>query len=469
MHPKTLTLLEKMAEKVPEGNQKFAILHDQEIQDFPQACVLIIGDLAKFHYFQQLFTEVEESFGEIPYQEYLLLKNASPVDRPEIYLYESSYEKGEPLQVFEEFFTRNAGYRSDLSTYLPLTDELEQKLHEIISSDELIEKEIISEHTRFSVNDTSFCVDAITSVDYDYAEIHMSFEKDTILLGCASFTDTYIHMNYKTIDDTGNFYKIVLTGFEGGHSGSMIDKHLGNSNVLLAKLLLEINDIKVSKFTGGNKLNVIPTYTEAIIKTNLDINSYVNKFINENSLNYPGLVINVETVTGSNRILTLEDSKLFLDSVANFKNGVINKNNRGEVTTSENLGIVNLSDNILGIGLRSSIEEERLVILDYFNNYCNKYNYKLDIWGYQPGFTTSEDSLLVKDLIKAYKELNNSEPNLKSVHIGLEVAFFKNYIKDLEAVVISSDIIDPHAPSERVSIESIKRCDEWLQRYLTNK
>lgn len=295
------------------------------------------------------------------------------------------------------------------------------------------------------------------------------FEKDTILLGCASFTDTYIHMNYKTIDDTGNFYKIILTGFEGGHSGSMIDKHRGNSNVLLAKLLLEINDIRVSKFTGGNRLTVIPTYTEAIIKTNLDINSYVNKFINENSLNYPGLVINVETVTGSNSILTLEDSKLFLDSVANFKNGVINKNNRGEVTTSENLGIVNLSDNILGIGLRSSIEEERLVILDYLNNYCNKYNYKIDIWGYQPSFITSEDSLLVKDLIKAYKEFNNSEPNLKSVHIGLEVAFFKNYIKDLEAVVISSDIIDPHAPSERVSIESIKRCDEWLKRYLTNK
>lgn len=181
MHPKTLALLEKMAEKAPEGNQKFAILHDQEIPD-SQACALIIGDLAKFHHFQQLFAEVEESFNEIPYQEYLLLKNASPVDRPEIYLYESSYKKGEPLQVFEEFFTRNAGYRSDLSTYLPLTDELEQKLHEIISSDELIEKEITSEHTRFSVNDTSFCVDAITSTaDYDCAEIHMSFEKDTIL------------------------------------------------------------------------------------------------------------------------------------------------------------------------------------------------------------------------------------------------------------------------------------------------
>lgn len=295
------------------------------------------------------------------------------------------------------------------------------------------------------------------------------FEKDTILLGCASFTDTYIHMNYTFTNDTGNFYKIILTGFEGGHSGSMIDKHRGNSNVLLAKLLLEINDIRVSKFTGGNRLTVIPTYTEAIVKTNLDINSYVNKFINENSLNYPGLVINVETVTGSNSILTLEDSKLFLDSVANFKNGVINKNNRSEVTTSENLGIVNLSDNILGIGLRSSIEEERLVILDYLNNYCNKYNYKIDIWGYQPSFITSEDSLLVKDLIKAYKEFNNSEPNLKSVHIGLEVAFFKNYIKDLEAVVISSDIFDPHSPNERVSIESIKRCDEWLQRYLTNK
>ena len=295
------------------------------------------------------------------------------------------------------------------------------------------------------------------------------FEENTVLIGCAGFTDTYMHMNYSFQEDTGDYYKIILTGFEGGHSGYKIDTNHGNSNILLAKLLMEISDVRVSKFTGGVKLNVIPTYTEAVIKTNLDINSFIDKFLNENSFKYPGLTIKVESVTGSNSLLSLEDSKTFLDSVANFKNGVINKNNRSEVTTSENLGIVNLSDNILGIGLRSSIDEERLVMLDYFNDYCNQYNYKLDIWGYQPGFTTSEDSLLVKDLVEAYKEFNGSGPIVKSIHVGLEVAFFKEYIPGLEAAVISPDIRDAHSPNEKVSIESIKRCDEWLKRYLINK
>ena len=80
-----------------------------------------------------------------------------------------------------------------------------------------------------------------------------------------------------------------------------------------------------------------------------------------------------------------------------------------------------------------------------------------------------EDSSLVKDLIKVYQEFNDNKPLLKSVHIGVEVGLLKEKIKDLEVVIISPKIIDAHSPSERVEINSIKRCDEWLLRYLKNK
>ena len=292
------------------------------------------------------------------------------------------------------------------------------------------------------------------------------FESDSILLGSASFTDIYLHMNYQYNEECNDLYKITLSGIEGGHSGFNIDKNRGNSNILLAKLLFSLNDVKLSSFIGGTKLNVIPTECEAIIKTKLDINKYISKFIQDEKKKYPLINVSIEKINSINKLLTIEDSKVFLTSISEFKNGVINYNNRNEVVTSMNLAIVNLNENIIGIGLRSSIEDNRLEVLDYLNNYVNNYNYVLDIVGFQPGFYTDENSPLIKDLIKAYHEFNESDPKLESIHIGVEVGLLKQKINNLEVAIIAPNIIDAHSPKERVNIESIKRCDEWLKRYL---
>ena len=292
------------------------------------------------------------------------------------------------------------------------------------------------------------------------------FSSDSILLECASFTDIYLHMDYKYQDEGNNLYKIVLSGIEGGHSGFNIDKNRGNSNILLAKLLLDIKDIQLASFKGGSKLNVIPTESMSIISTKFDINNYVNKFVEKEKKNYQNISINVEKIDNQKKLLSKDDSYKFLKSISNFKHGVINYNKRGEVTTSENLGIVNLDDNNLGVGLRSSIEEERLNVLNYLKRYCKNNNYKLDIVGYQPSFKTDENSSLVKDLIKAYQRINGKNPKLESIHIGVEVGILKQKIKDLEVVIIAPNILDAHSPKERVEIKSINRCDKWLKEYL---
>ena len=295
------------------------------------------------------------------------------------------------------------------------------------------------------------------------------FDEDTLLLESASFTDIYLHMNYEFKEKSNDLLKITLSGLEGGHSGFNIDKGRGNSSILLANLLLKLENVQIAIFIGGSKLNVIPSLSEVIIKKNNHIKEVLENFINKERNNYPNLDIKVELSKEERKLLTINDSKDFLNSISSFRHGVINKNKRYEVTTSENLGVVNLEKNILGVGLRSSIEEERLSVINYLNNYCNKYNYGLEIQGFQPGFRTMEDSSLVKDLIKVYQEFNDNKPLLKSVHIGVEVGLLKEKIKDLEVVIISPKIIDAHSPSERVDINSIKRCDEWLLRYLKNK
>ena len=294
------------------------------------------------------------------------------------------------------------------------------------------------------------------------------FDADTILIESASFTDIDIKMNYVMREKVNDLYKITISGLEGGHSGFDINKNRGNSIMLLAELLLKINDIKIAYLIGGTKINVIPSTAMALFSTNMNVDDSVKEFEFNKRKEFPKLVIKLEKVILENNCLNIDDSQKLLKSIVNFKHGVFNVNLRNEVTTSENLSLVNLEKNLIQVGLRSSIEKERMNVLKYLNSYCKEFSYDLIIRGYQPGFRTLEDCDLVKWLINSYQMIDGTKPSLKSVHIGVEVGLLKEKINDLEVAIISPKILDAHSPNERVEIESINKCDEWLNNFLNN-
>lgn len=295
------------------------------------------------------------------------------------------------------------------------------------------------------------------------------FNADTILLGSAGFTDIDIVTNYKFSEASStNLYKLELFGLEGGHSGFDIDKNRGNSITLLGELLNTINYFKINSFSGGSKINVIPSNASSIIETNKDINKIVNKFLKDKRQLYPNLEIKVSKTNNGGNLLSEDNSKLFINSILELKHEVLNKNNRGEVTTSLNLAVVNLENNIIQVGLRSSIDKEKESTYSYLKDYSKKYNYEFKIIGYQPGFYTSEDSKLVNMMKESYYETNNSYPALESLHIAVEVGLIKDKIKDLEVVIISPNIKGAHSTNEMVEIASIEKCDRWLLNFLNN-
>ena len=292
------------------------------------------------------------------------------------------------------------------------------------------------------------------------------FDADTILIESASFTDIDIKMNYTFNEKEKELSKITISGLEGGHSGFDINKNRGNSIKLLSELLLKFKDIKLSSLIGGTKINVIPSSATSMFYTNIKIDDIVKDFETNKRKEFPKLSIKLEKINLEKECLNTIDSERLLKSIINLKHGIFNINNRNEVTTSENLSLVNLEKNLFQVGLRSSIEEERISVLNYLNNYCKDYNYELIIRGYQPGFRTMEDCDLVKRLINSYQKIDGNSPSLKSVHIGVEVGLLKEKINDLEVAIISPKILDAHSPNERVEIESINKCDEWLKNFL---
>ena len=59
---------------------------------------------------------------------------------------------------------------------------------------------------------------------------------------------------------------LTLTGLQGGHSGTEIDKGRGNANVLLARVLSALQGevhYRIVSLEGGEKDNAIPTWSRA--------------------------------------------------------------------------------------------------------------------------------------------------------------------------------------------------------------
>ena len=97
-----------------------------------------------------------------------------------------------------------------------------------------------------------------------------SEEEGAVYIGCAGGKSTILQKKITKItsDDNEIIYNIKLSGLQGGHSGLVINKGLGNAIILLARFLWNMNskiNFSLFSFSGGDKHNAIPREANAII------------------------------------------------------------------------------------------------------------------------------------------------------------------------------------------------------------
>ena len=315
------------------------------------------------------------------------------------------------------------------------------------------------------------------------------FKENTVIIESAAFYDIVMKLNYKFVQAENKYvYKIKLSGLQGGHSGFDIGKDRGNSAIILAEILKEIEDIEIVSFIGGNKFNVIPSEAETVIRSNL-IKENLEKIV-ENKLNKierKEVVLSIEQiiekigktteniehfeVTESlyNNEKVLRKSKEFLESIMNFPHGVINVNEEKQPTTSINLGSADLKKNVFKVGMRSSRKKEETECLKRLEEYSKKYNMKFELIGHQPGFETKKDEEIVRKLKKAFYQVEENEGKrleIEALHITVEVGIIKDKMPDLQVAIISPNIEGAHTTSERVEISSIDRTTKWIEKFI---
>lgn len=296
------------------------------------------------------------------------------------------------------------------------------------------------------------------------------FEENVILIESACFYDIILKLrNQFSISKNQNAYEIVLNGMEGGHSGFEIDRKRGNSNIELAKLLEKIEDVEISDFVGGTKFNVIPSQARAQIRTDLT-EEKMKKLcqVTQKELQKKYSKIEIKVLPKNvEEVLNTEQSKKFLQKIIQFPHGVLYRNDKREVTTSINLGVVNLKEQEFKVGMRSSREIEEQSCLNLLKNYSEEHQLDFVVLGSQPGFSSDCNSLLIQELLESHPlEEFKKLPELKSVHITVEVGFFKQKMPELQIAIISPNIQGAHTTKECVEIESIKKVDKWLMNFI---
>ena len=142
-------------------------------------------------------------------------------------------------------------------------------------------------------------------------------EEGEIYVGCAGGIGTKAYFRYKEKSAPEDYFwfKVQVKGLRGGHSGSDIDKGLGNANKILTRFLYGIMNKKygmvLSEIGGGNLHNAIAREAYAVVgvkeKYKEDIRVKLNIFLanvqNEYKKSDPGLEILLESVSMPSKII----------------------------------------------------------------------------------------------------------------------------------------------------------------------
>lgn len=304
----------------------------------------------------------------------------------------------------------------------------------------------------------------------------------SFLTGCAGGMAVNVTLPIKRVMQSGEKVALTITGLEGGHSGSEIDKEHGNANILMGRLLralFEETPFGIISLAGGLKDNAITRecVTELLVpqeNVNL-VKEIADKLDIELKKEFmtadPSVCIEFEDLGKKEEsILDFGSVSRVIFYLRSVPNGVQHMSQvmHGLVETSLNLGIMELKEDALHTvtSIRSSVGTRKADLLDRVTAIVELLGGEAEVEGDYPAWEYKQDSSLRPQIAKVYKQLYGKDPVFETIHAGLECGLLSEKIKDLDCVSFGPDNFDIHTPKERLSISSTGRVWDFIVEFL---
>jgi dipeptidase D len=305
-----------------------------------------------------------------------------------------------------------------------------------------------------------------------------SEDEGELFIGCAGGMNTLATLKYnvrKTPPDSVAF-KIEVSGLQGGHSGTDIHKNRGNSIKLLNEFLWESRNrfgARLSVFEGGNLRNAIPREAYAILvipnKYNDVFNGYFHDYTRIIKRDYmidePNISFTLSPASLPEKVMKKKVQEKLLNSIYACPHGVISWSRVMEnlVETSTNLASLKfegMNRILISTSQRSSVNSARVQIANRVRSTFKLTGALVEQTEGYPGWNPNPDSPILKTTVAAYRKLFGVDGAVKAIHAGLECGLFLEKYPHLDMISIGPTILDPHSPSERISISTTEKF--WL-------
>ncbi|PJA99801.1 MAG: cytosol nonspecific dipeptidase [Ignavibacteriales bacterium CG_4_9_14_3_um_filter_30_11] len=310
-----------------------------------------------------------------------------------------------------------------------------------------------------------------------------SEEDGAFYVGCSGGVDTIAEFDieWKKVNDGNNYYKLVVTGLKGGHSGLDIHTGRGNAIKILGRTLnaLESTNYSIVSLEGGNLRNAIPREAEAIIAINKSqeenakniINEFQKDILNEFKTSDGNVKVTFSSVeVKTDKVFGDKFKNKIIDTILALPHGVIamSQDLKDLVETSTNVATVHTNGDLLKIGTsqRSSINSANQYIARNVRAIFNLAGGRTETNDGYPGWKPNLDSAILKTSKEVFKEIFNKEPEIKAIHAGLECGILEGKNPGMDMVSFGPTIQGAHSPNEKVNIPAVEKFYNLLKGIL---
>lgn len=274
----------------------------------------------------------------------------------------------------------------------------------------------------------------------------------------------------------GPCIKLTVDGLVGGHSGMEIDKNRANANKVMGMFLDEIKKrmpLCLTAIGGGSKDNAITrSCTASLVAMGMEleqINDIAASLQEKIRAEYaePNAVISADNIDalGGNALSTQDTDKI-IGLLCAAPNGVqaMCADMPDLVQTSLNMGIVKMDADsfTMTFSVRSSVNQEKVDLLKKLEDLAGMYGAEFSSTGDYPAWEYRAESVLRDTMVAQYRQMYGQDPQVVSIHAGLECGLLGQKIDGLDAVSIGPQMHDIHTNRERLEIDSTRRVWEFL-------
>ena len=309
-----------------------------------------------------------------------------------------------------------------------------------------------------------------------------SEEEGVFTIGCAGGADSEITLPLEREKSEGEFYRLKLYGFRGGHSGIDINQGRGNAIKLLARILWQAQKdfpLALASMEGGNKRNAIPREAWAdfylVPERFSAFSSFIQEAFSKIKTEYSAVEAEAsysleKSTEERTNALGSREQKILVNLLVGLPHGVIamHPEMKDLVETSTNLAIIRTHSDHAQIicssrsSVSSALEATRNTIAALSELSGAKINQPE---GY-PGWTPNLESPLLKTLKDVYRKTFQKDPRVGAIHAGLECGIIGEKFPGMDMISFGPTIEHPHSPEERVHIGSVEKFWTFLTAVL---